>query len=536
MWAAIFWYVVKLVIVAGISYGVAALTKKKPEDIVYDPDTFDTPEIKEGKKFPIIFGTCWVDDLLMGWFGDILDETIRVRLSDTDGQYVYLHKYYYGALHILAQGTCDGIKQIKVGDQVVWPDSTDKTVLNADSASSAAIDLPELYGGIHEHNANVWGGGGLVGTIDFEYGEPDQAINSYLEEQLGSDISANRGLTCAVMNQTYIGMSTQIRPWKYLLKRTDLLTTGEIQWYSAKSKINDYEINPIHILHECYTDTEWALVTPAPLLNDITWQAAADTLYTEGFGMCIKWQGDQSLEDFVKDILRYIDAVIYEDHSTGYIEIKLIRDDYDIEALEEFDENDIDYIDDYTRGTIHKVPDITQLTYWNMIDNLPVTIDSPDMALINSQNESHIPNEVKFTGVINDELGGQLGAREQQQLSAFGATMTIAGKRTMAHLTPGDVKKISYPPLGIVSMVIRIVTPHYGTLEDGKVSFDCIEDIFGMKDSVFAAPPTTGWDDTVEQSEIEGSADGQVVLYNAITDKVLYNAITDNIVIYLEEI
>jgi len=189
--------------------------------------------------------------------------------------------------------------------------------------------------------------------------------------------------------------------------------------------------------------------------------------------------------------------VIREDNSTGQLEIKLIRDDYVLDDLEIFDETDINTVEDFSRGTIHKVADVTYVKYWNMIDNLPVTIPSHDTALVSAQNEMLIPNNVDYTAVVNDDLAGRLAARDQHQISAFPATMKIKTKRTMAHLMKGDVFKLAWPPLGIVSMVIRVVTAHYGTLADGEVSFDCVEDIFGMKDSLYGVPPATGWNSTV---------------------------------------
>jgi len=485
------------IIVMAISYGVRYLMKKDPKDVRYDPDTFDVPEIKEGTKFPIVAGTCWIEAPIIGWFGDIRTSSIGIRLSDTDGQYVYINKYYYGALHILTQGFNDGVIQIKVGDLIVWPSHTNVKSLNADGASSAWINLMDLYGGIKEHNAQITGRGGIKGSINFQYGLATQTVNSYLASKLGSQISANRGLTTAVLRRPYIGLSSTLYLWKYMVKRTLHLTSGEDQWYSEKAAIRTYEINPIHWLREIYTNTEWGLAMSTALLNNTNLEAAADALYDEGFGICIKLEGEQSLEAHVIDILRYINGVIYEDHTTGLIEIKLIRDDYVAGDLEEFNETDIVGIEDFTRGVLHKIPDVTYVRYWDMYNNLPVVIPSHDMSLTLSQNETLIPNDVDYTGVINNELAGKLAARDQQQLSSFAAVMTIKCKRTMSHLKPGGVFKLSYAPLGIVSMIVRVVTPHYGTLTDGIVTFECMEDIFGMKDSLYAAPPPTDWDGTI---------------------------------------
>ena len=509
----LFWMIVQMAIVAAISYAIMVLTKKDPEDVHYDPDHFKRPEVKEGTKFPIVAGTCWIEAPVVGWFGDIDYDAIRVRLSDTGGQEVYINIYSYGALHIVAQGVCDGFMQVKLGKDVVWPNAANTRELSADGETRVHISLPELYGGLHEHNAQITGDGGLWGNISFRYGETTQLRDSYLVAQLGSSISADRGLMSVDIEDMHIGHSTQLRLWKYLIKRTDTLTTGETQWYPSKAAIRTYEINPIHWLREIYTDIEWGLGTPTSLINNTNLEAAADVLYDEGFGICMKWEGDQSLETHVKDVLRYINAKIYEDHKTGMLEIKLIRDDYVVDDLEEFDETDIDSIESFSRGLMHKIPDVTYLKYWDMFHNIPVTIPNHDMALINTQAETLIPNEVEYTGVVNDDLAGRLAARDQHQLGAFSAQLKLKCKRTMAHLHPGSVFKLSYTTRGIISMIIRVMAVHYGTLTDGVVTLDCIEDIFGMKDSLYAAPPATEWNNYVESiTYVEDFATADVAL------------------------
>jgi len=498
----IFWVIVKMALAAAISYAVMVLTKQKPEDTYTDPDKFKNPEVREGTKFPIIAGTCWIENPIVGWFGDVNWTSTRVRLSGTGGREVYINHYKYGALHILTQGVSDGILQIRVDNDIVWPTEGQIKVLNADGAASCYLKLYELYGGLHEYNGQITEqGGGLWGRVRFRYGETTQLQNAYLVGNCGASISADRGLTSTVLEKVTIGGTTQMRPWKYLVKRTNVLTTGEAQWYPSKAAIRTYEINPIHWLREIYTDTEWGLSTPTSSVNDTNLEAAADVLYDEGFGICIKWEGEQSLEAHVKDVLRYINAVIYEDHLTGMLEMKLIRDDYVIGDLEVFDETDIVNIESFSRGLMHKIPDVTYLKYWDMYNNIPVLTANHDMALINAQGERLIPNEVAYTGVVNDVLAGQLAARDQHQLGAFVAQIKLKCKRTMAHLNPGDVFNLSYESRGIVSMVVRVLTCHYGTLADGVVAFDCIEDIFGMKDSLYAAPPASGWDDFVDDPE-----------------------------------
>jgi len=474
-----------------ISYGLSRALRKKPESIHHEPNTFDVPEIEEGGDMTVVFGTCWVGNPVLGWWGDTEAQSNKMRIDDSGGQYVYFYKYYHGAL---------------------------------------VIDLPDLYGGITTYHGSYSLGGGLEGTVDLEYGDTDQAINDYIESVLGSYTSANRGLTCAVLRHVYVGTEPYVQPWRYLVKRTAHLSTGETQWYSAKATIRDYEINPVHILRECYTDIEWGLKHSTAKFDDAIWQAAADDLYDEGFGLCVKWESNQSLEDFIASILECIDAVIYEDHETGGFVIKLIRDDYDSEALDEYDNSNIKRIEDFSRGALKKTPNITYLKYWNMYDNLPALIHSPNTAMSTLQNDMLINNDVSFTMIVNDDLAGQVAAREQNQMSRFPAIMKIYGNRTMSGINPGDVIKIAYPPLGIESMIVRILTADYGTLKDGICSFDCMEDIFGMKESLYKLSPVYGWYNAVDPQDGDNIYDYPTILYNAITDEMLINATTGNII------
>lgn len=505
--AAIFWYIAKMALIMAVSYAVSRALQKKPPSIKYKPDTFKTPQIEEGSKFAVIFGTCWIENPVIAWWGDTKAETCKIRIDDSGGQYMYFYKYYHGAHHILAQGFCDGILQIKVGENLVWPNHENKYELADDAEPYADISIPNLYGGISSYHGGVTLGGGIIGRADFEYGPATQAINDYLQTVQGSYVSANRGLTAAVLRQIYVGTNPNVQQWNYLVKRTAHLTTGEAQWYPEKATIRDYEINPAHLLRECLTDREWGMGESTGRFNDTIWKAAADTLYDEGFGLCMKWQGDQSLEDFIKDVMNHIDAVIYEDPLTNEYVLKLIRDDYVIGDLEEFDEKDILSFKNFSRGGLYKVPDVTYLEYWNMYDNLPILISSHSQGLISVQNEMLIPNEVSFTGIVNDDLAGRVAAREQYQLSAFPALKEMECKRTMSQLKPGSVFKMSFASRGIVTMIVRVLEVKYGTITDNKITLSCMEDIFGMKDALYANPPPSNWYDYPVGETSPNSAD-----------------------------
>ena len=63
----------------------------------------------------------------------------------------------------------------------------------------------------------------------------------------------------------------------------------------------------------------------------------------------------------------------------------------------------------------------------------------------------------------------------------------------MAHLYPGDVFKLVWPPLGIDLMVIRISDINYGTLQSGEITLTCMEDIWATQEAIYSTPQETGW-------------------------------------------
>jgi hypothetical protein len=495
-WPFLLWSVLSI----AASYVLSFFLTKRETPETPDPAELNVPEIKEGKRYTILFGTAWIENPIIAWWGDIQTDPITQSYREPTWYGGHHHRemtvgYHYAVgIHlILTQGQMDGVKQIKAGDTLVWPDKDDAAVLQADGAASAIINEPDLFGGEE-------GEGGIVGTLDFQYGADAQTQNSYLVSVLGSSISATRGLSAAIARSVRFGTSPYPRGWKFLCKRTAILTDGTTQWYSSKATIDTNTLNAAHVLHECLTNTEWGLGFSSALLPSVEWEDVADTLYTEGFGICRKWESDtESIENLIKDVLRHIDGKLYQDLQTGNIILKLIRNDYDPGTLEQFDESDIIAVEDFTRGSVGEVPDMIWVRYWDMLNNVPVSILDHDIALMDQQGGKPIAHTQDFLGIVDEDLAGTIAARERQQMTSFTATMKIKTKRTMSHLRPGDVFKMSWSVLGITDMIVRIMTADFGSSESLDVTFDCVEDVFAVQTALYSPPPATGWTDPRNQ-------------------------------------
>ncbi len=484
-----------------LAYTIGQLTQKDMDLPHVEPDELNAPTVRQGTKYTINFGTNWIENPVTAWWGDlktlpiILHYTINKWGNNKRKYYVAGYNYAAGMDLILTQGQNDGVLQIKFGDVVAWPNPDDETQWQADGATSAVIDEPSLFGG-----GTV--GGGVTGTIAFQYGGSTQTPDTYLVEQLGANISAGRGLTRAILRCVTMGTSAFIRPLKFLVKRTDILTTGETQWYPSKCVVNTYNLNAAHIIRECYTNTEWGFGISTSKLNDTSWTDAADTLYSEGFGLSIKWEDqNQTLGQFVDDVLRHINGQVFQNPDTGLFEIKLLRDDYVEGNLEEFDDSHIVSVQDYCRGTVYENPNFVLLQYWDTQNNKPKVLPEYNLAVMLMQNSKIIPYEVEYNGITDDTLARSISARERYELSVFPAKFKITAKRTMGDLKPGDVFKMVWAPGNILEMAVRVFTINYGSLNDGTITLNCMTDVFATHTAVFSEPPDTEWDDPLVDPE-----------------------------------
>ena len=214
------------------------------------------------------------------------------------------------------------VKRIRAGDKEAWTG-------NVTSNTMISIDQPELFGGEEKE-------GGIVGDVDIEFGGLAQGVNSYLAAKLtGMPVPAFRGLLGLVMRQPMVSaMSPYIKPWAIYATR---INGG---FYPAKAAIGE-DMNPAHIIYEVLTSYQFGLGMASGDIDAASFTAAADTLYAEGFGLSLFWDGEQSAEDFINYILQHIDGVLYHKPASGQLTLKLARDDYVLASLPILDASNI---------------------------------------------------------------------------------------------------------------------------------------------------------------------------------------------------
>ena len=206
---------------------------------------------------------------------------------------------------------------------------------------------------------------------------------------------------------------------------------------SLVNRVGD-DLNPAEALYQVLI-SEWGGLDVDPSdIGTASFVSAASTLADEGNGISLLITKANSGKDIAEEILRQIDGILYQDPSTGTIELKLIRADYAVEDLDVFDESNIASLRDFTSNSWDDTINQFRVTYTNAsnkYENGSAMVQ--DMANINSQQRLRSSN-VSFPGCSTGDLAVALATRELAQYSVplFKATLEL--KRNAASLRPGD--------------------------------------------------------------------------------------------------
>jgi len=366
------------------------------------------------------------------------------------------------------------LKKIKVGDKDAWTG-------NVTSNTQININEPNLFGGDKKE-------GGIVGAVDVEFGGLSQGANSYLAAKCtGIPLPAFRGLFALVLRSPLVSaLNPYIKPWSAYISR---IPGG---FYPAKAAIGD-SMNPAHIIYEVLTSHEFGIGLPASDIDTDSFRAAADTLYSEGLGLSIFLEGEQSADDFIDYIREHINGSLYHKPSTGKLTLKLSRDDYVIASLPILDASSILRIDRFSQPLPGELTSEVQVKYEDQATGEAGSVSVQDIAILSMQGGASVPVVRELRGIPDGNLASKIALRELRTLATPLARAEILCNRDAWSLNLGDVFRLQYPPLGIDDMVMRVADIDYGTLTDGRITINAVQDVFAVADTVIGTPQATGW-------------------------------------------
>ena len=238
------------------------------------------------------------------------------------------------------------------------------------------------------------------------------------------------------------------------------------------------DMNPAHIIRECLTNADWGL---GHTFADIgpSFATAADALFAEGFGLSLLWQRESTIEEFIADVLKHIDAYLYVDRRSGRWELRLIRADYDPETLPVFDDtNVVDWGELGRREAADLVNSVTA-KFSDARTDQTGSVSVTDTALVQDLGQV-VTATVDYPGIRFESLAVRVAERDLRALSAPILSGEITVSRVGANLDPGDVIVLSNPQRGLNGIVVRIVEIDHGDGRANGLRLKIAEDVFGL--------------------------------------------------------
>jgi hypothetical protein len=266
---------------------------------------------------------------------------------------------------------------------------------------------------------------------------------------------------------------------------------GADGWYPDKAEVGDGDMNPAHIIYQSIVDSNWGMGYPVAQIDDADFRSAADAMFSEGMGLSLLWNAQDEIGTFIRLVLDHCAGILYSDPRTGKFRLKLIRDDYDPETLQVFDQSNIVSLEAWQRvGYGDTINEIT-VVYEDRETGKDAGITVQDLA--NIQVQGVVSQTRQYPGISNASLAARVAERDLMAASVPLAKGQMIVNREAWDLIPGDVFKLSWPKLGLSESICRVLKVDTGNLNDRQIRIDFSEDVYGLPASSYSQQQPGGW-------------------------------------------
>jgi hypothetical protein len=252
-------------------------------------------------------------------------------------------------------------------------------------------------------------------------------------------------------------------------------------------------MNPAHIIYECATNNIWGRGLPRSLIDDDSFRAAADKLYDEGFGLCMRWNRDSDIDQFVQLIVNHIGGGIFISRQTGLLTIRLLRDNYDASLLKvwTFENGLLDIVEDQASSSDTLYNEII-VEYNDPVADKIGSVRLQNLASFQSLG-TLVSQTVQYHGAATASMALRLAQRDLELNSSQLRRMTLKFSRAAWTIGPTDVIKISVPSRGIDTMILRVGQVDEEPITGEVVTIKAVQDVFGLPETTIVDPQETLW-------------------------------------------
>lgn len=238
------------------------------------------------------------------------------------------------------------------------------------------------------------------------------------------------------------------------------------------------DANPAAIICESLANDAWGL----NLLNigRTSFNSAGETLYSEGFGISVKWEKSSTIKEFIKQVLAHIDGVLYTDRADGMVKIKLLRNDYNVLEIPSFDESTIESVNTWKITDESEMQNTVTVTYYDSSRNVSAGVTVSDPVLVGSMGMT-VSTTLDFPGITNKVIALRVAKRELAQVSnPLIATSFTTAFSNAANLYQGDAIRVSFAKYSSAPVIFRVQKIDFGDGKKNSVTITATQDIYSL--------------------------------------------------------
>ncbi len=249
-------------------------------------------------------------------------------------------------------------------------------------------------------------------------------------------------------------------------------------------------INPAHWLY--YLRTHDAVGRePTANMNDASWRAAADQLYSEGFGICVEYDPDkESLEEHEQRICKLIGGSVSRSAIDGQYYLDLARGNYDIDDLPILTDDDVlefKELPSVLDGAVNSV----SVKYFDPERKEDIiTPPDADLGLVDAFGMIHQVNE--YPEIPTAALAGRISHRDRLDSTLPTRAFDLVTNRTPYGWRQGTYFRLQLPKRSIADMVCILGEKQSGTLRSGAIKAKATQDIYNLPAASFVEVESGG--------------------------------------------
>lgn len=322
-----------------------------------------------------------------------------------------------------------------------------------------------------------------------------------------------RGVLTVFFDGMVSAMNPYPKPWKFRVRRIlkgwdgpvfqpslakiliDGTANGQTDAAASypQTDLQIHAMNPAHIIFECFTNRVWGRGLPRSAMDEASFTDVATALALEGFGLCLKWNRQDSIERFVQSVLDTIAGVAYTDRTTGLIKLALIRGDYTFASLPLFDVNNgvVAITEAASSAPSSQVTECI-VTYHDPITDKDRKVRVHNVAATQYAGGANAISR-SYPGIPTPALALRVAQRDLRAASSTLRRFTVTLDRRGWNLYPGQVIRIRDIERGIPDMAVRIGRFEDGNLGNGQIRITAVQDVFSMPSESYVTPQPGGW-------------------------------------------